>query len=160
MKKFVTYLPLIATILGVLALVSLFMPMVELEVVEGSYKGWETVIGCSESFMGFKVKMLEFSVMNLVPYVLVLVGLSCAATLRKANNPTSAWIGAVCFIAAGVLFFMAPNFLQFGEGLEGAEASDFELASGAMLAAIGSIIAGAALVVSNLMNKGETASAE
>ncbi|MBR2375375.1 MAG: hypothetical protein IKA88_03710, partial [Clostridia bacterium] len=134
------------------------------EVVEGSYKGWETVVGYSKKFEVFgnetKIKFLEFSVMNLVPYVLVLVGLSCAATLRKANNPTSAWIGAVCFIAAGVLFFMAPNFLQFGEGLEGAEASDFELASGAMLAAIGSIIAGAALVVSNLMNKGETASAE
>ena len=155
MKKYVSYLPLIATILGAIALISLFMPAVEAG--EESYKGINAVIGYSQSIMGFKVKVLEFSVMNLVPYVLVLVGIACASSMRKSTETKSAWVGAVCFIVAGVMFFMAPNFLQLSEELEamGVEGSDFDSAIGATLAAVVSILAGAAMIVAKVMNKGE-----
>ena len=108
MKKLFTSL---ATIAGIVALAGLVLPFVQIIGSNGedAYQGWKVVIGCKED----GVETLKFSIMNGLPFLLVLIG---AGAVQK--DGASAFFAAICFGAAAFLFYKAPDFLQFNELME------------------------------------------
>ena len=128
MKKLLASL---ATLAGAAALVGLFIPFVQLKGMEDSaYQGWKVVIGCKESEGGISMKVLEFSFMNMLPFLLVLFGAGAA------SKKSTALLGVICFAGAAVLFYMAPQFIQLSDlmSLMGDPKDIFELAVGGKVA--------------------------
>ena len=162
MKKVLGYLPLFACALAVLAMMGLVLPMAE--IMTESYKGWDIVFGASETVTvrgeALDVKACDFSVLNLAPYILLVLGIACALTVYKAGRANNAaWSGALCFFAASLFFFYSPNFVRLNQEIEkafkglGVLKLDVELASGAILAILSAIVAGICLLVANYTNK-------
>lgn len=128
MKKLFSSL---ATLAGAATFVALFIPFVQMKGVEDSaYQGWKVVIGCKESAGGISMKVLEFSIMNLLPFLLALLGLG------MASKQGTALFGVICFAGAAVLFYMAPQFIQLSDfaSLMGDPKDIFELAIGGKVA--------------------------
>ncbi|MBR2376145.1 MAG: hypothetical protein IKA88_07660 [Clostridia bacterium] len=166
MKKVLGYLPLFVCALGVLAMMGLFMPAAEF--AGETYSGWNIAIGYSETFEVLgnetKIKVCEFSVLNLAPYILVAMGIACAVTLYKAGHATkAAWSGALCFFAASLFFFVSPDFVRLSQDVEkalmnlGIKEIEVDLAFGAILAGSVSIFAGVCMIVSNYLNPSKVA---
>ena len=109
MKKLFTSL---ATIAGIVALAGLVLPFVQIIGSNGedAYQGWKVAIGYKKSVYGVKVEAFKFSILNSLPFLLVLIG---AGSLQKGG--ASAFFAAICFGAAAYLFYKAPSFLEFGE---------------------------------------------
>ncbi len=170
MKKVLGYLPLFVCALGVLAMMGLFMPAAEF--AGETYSGWNIAIGCSETFEVLgnetKIKVCEFSVLNLAPYILVAMGIACAVTLYKAGHATkAAWSGALCFFAASLFFFAAPDFVRLSQEIENntvvkkLEELGLELAVdhafGSVLSVVLSFLAAVCMIVSNYINQSKVA---
>jgi hypothetical protein len=151
---------LIAAVLGVVAIVMMFVDTVKipdvdlgaLGTVEGEgYSGMKVAFGYKED----DVAVFGFSFMALLPWILVIAGVVLTAlnTFSKKGSKLFDFISIAAFIVAGVLFFIMPNFMVFAETLAGAvwEAFEWKLAVGAIVAAVCSIVAGGAVLVKNLM---------
>lgn len=151
-------LSFVAIVLGVVAVVMMFVstvktPDVEVlgKTVEGEgVSGLKVAFGYSEK----EVAQLSFSFMALLPYLLALVGVVLTAlnTFGKKGSKLFDFVSIGAFIAAGVLFFLMPSFMVFADNLAGAilEAIEWELAIGAIVSAICSVVAGAAVLVKAL----------
>ena len=149
----------VAIVLGVVALAMMFVttvnvPATDLGVLgtveyEG-YTGLNVAFGYSEN----DVAILSFSFMALLPYVMVLAGIVLTAlnTFGKKGSKLFDFVSIGAFIAAGVLFFLMPSFMVFADNLAGAilEAIEWELAIGAIVSAICSVVAGVAVLVKAL----------
>ena len=140
MDKLKKYLPLVAVILAVVAVAMMFLPAFE---GNSEIKGFNAVFGYS--LMGFK--LLDFSFMNLIPYVLLIVGIACAGMVsKKEDNFVISIVAAVCMLVAGIFFFMTPNFCN--PAVEGAK-----LGTGLMLSAICSIAGAVCVVIPAILKK-------
>ena len=149
----------VALALGVVAICMLFVNVVAtpdaktaIGTVEGvKVTGLQVAFGHSEK----EIEILGFSVMALIPWILVIAGVVLTAlnTFSKKGSKLFDFISIAAFIVAGVLFFIMPNFMVFAETLAGAvwEALEWKLAVGAIVAAVCSIVAGGAVLVKNLM---------
>lgn len=151
----------VAVVLGVVAVAMIFVasvktPDVEVlnKVVEGeSVTGLQVAFGYSEN----DVANLSFSFMALLPFVLALAGtvLTALNAFGKKGSKIFDFVSIGAFVVAGVLFFLMPSFMVFAETLAGAvlEAFEWKLAIGSIIAAVCSILAGAAVLVKGLMKK-------
>lgn len=145
MKSLKKYAPLVAVLAAVIALVMIFLPALAVE--KETYNGIKAVFGYSKkSTQGsFTVQqeILKFSVMNLLTYVLVIVGGLCAFLSAKDSKKTIfSLIAAICLLVAGVFFFLTVNFTVIPENPLDLTAKDigFELGVGAIIGGIVSII--------------------
>ena len=146
MEKLKKYLPLVAVILAVVAVAMMFLPAFEGE-VNNDIKGFNTIFGYKQSFMGYEMELLKFSFMNLVPYVLLIVGIACAGMVsKKEDGFIVAIVAAACMLVAGIFFFMVPNFCN--PAVEGVK-----IGAGPTIAAICSIIAAVCVVVPAILKK-------
>ena len=144
-----SYLPLLSAVLGLVAVVMFFLTVVNYTAVKGieslenvtGYTGLQTALGYSDGEF-IRVTVLEFSIMNLLPYVLALVGavLSVFSYLGKGSK-LFAFVSAGCFIVSAVLFFMYPSFIVLPK-VTGLVKENFSLAIGAIIGGIASVIAG------------------
>ncbi len=151
---------LIAAVLGVVAIVMMFVDTVKIpdtkilgETIEGEgYSGLKVAFGYKED----DVAIFKFSFMGLLPYILVLAGvvLTLVNTFAKKNNKILDFVSVGLLIVAGVLFFIMPNFIVFADTLAGKIAAeiDYELTVGAIIAAI-SAVASAAVVLTKVFLK-------
>lgn len=151
MKKLLTSL---ATLAGFAALVGLFLPLVQIigGGESGEYAGWKVVIGYKEEALGIKVQCFKFSIMNALPFLLVLIG---AGSVQKGGS--SAFFAALCFAGAAFLFYKSVDFLQFGElftlmGTEDALKDMFELGQGGQIAMYASCGAAACSLVASFIS--------
>lgn len=164
MKAFKKFAPVIAALLGVVAIVMLFLPAVVLS-EDVSYNGWQVMFGYTETNKVFgsemKTEVLAFSFMNLLSLILVAVGvvLSVLTFLGKGNK-FFALIAAACFIVAAVFFFLTLTFATAGKGLtlDGTLAQEkikegWKLGAGPIIAAICSILAAGTAVAPALLKK-------
>lgn len=147
MEKLKKYLPLVAVILAVVAIAMIFLPCSK---GNDDWKGFNAVFGYSMSAFGMTVNVFEFSFMNLLTYVLVIVGLVCAAMAAKKDNIIVNIVGAVCLLVAGIFFFMTPNFIVVTGG---GSAEGLELGTGPIIAAICSILAAVCVAVPAVLKK-------
>lgn len=144
-----SYLPLLSAVLGLVSVVMIFLTVVNHTAFKGiesmesvkSFTGLQTALGYSEGEF-VKATVLEFSIMNLLPYVLALVGavLSVFSYLGKGNK-LFAFVSAGCFIVSAVLFFIYPSFIILPK-VTVLVKENFSLAIGAIIGGIASVIAG------------------
>ena len=162
-----SYLPLLAALLGVVALVMLFVPAVVVS-EDVSYNGLKVAFGYTQSEGGvitINLQHLKFSFMNLLPYILVLVGI-VACVMGYKGNKLATFVGFVCFVVAAVFFFLSVSFCVPNEGLEdlisgigglfGEEASvkdSLTLGAGAIVAGVCSGVAALSIAASSVLKK-------
>lgn len=155
-------LQLIAALLGVVAIVMMFIDTIKvpdtdlgaLGSVEGEgYSGLKVAFGYKEE----DVAIFKFSILGLLPYLLSLVGvvLTFVNAFAKKNNKMFEFISMVAFVVAGVLFFIMPNFVVCADTIPGKVAAeiDYKLAVGAIVSAIAAILSGVVLLVKTLQKK-------
>lgn len=143
MKSLKKVAPLVAVLAAIVALVMVFLPALVVE--DETYNGIKAIFGHSEQVLGsLKTEILCFSIMNLLTYVLVIVGGFCAFLSAKNPKKTiSSFLAAICLLAAGILFFFTVDFTVLGETLAQlgtAKDYGFELGVGAIIGGIVSII--------------------
>ena len=140
----------IALLLGIVALAMLFLSAVKIpdttvlgKTIEGeSLTGLQVAFGYSEN----DIQCLSFSVMGLLPWVLILVGVvfTLINSTGKKGSKLLGIISALLFIGAGVIMFFMPNFMVFAETISGLalKAFTWNVGIGAIIAGISSILAG------------------
>lgn len=162
--NYMSYLPLAAVLLGIVAIVMLFVPAVVAS-EDVSYTGLQVVFGYSEKtdIFGSQLvtEMLSFSFMNLLPYILVLVGVVCCVlAFMNPKNKLFAFVAFVCFVVAAVFFFLAVSFTIPAEGWEELAGAlntdikaDWTLGAGAIVAGITSALSALVVAGSAVLNK-------
>lgn len=150
---------LCAAVLGVVAIIMLALPAVKVIDSETAYKGTEIVFGLkkTELIVG-EVVYFEFSFMNLLTYLLAIVGVVfiILGFLGKGGKFAS-FIATVAFLLAGIFFFLQVALCVPGEGIEnfvsgiggllgkdGSVKDGLELGAGAIIGGICSILAAVA----------------
>ncbi|MBR1983327.1 MAG: hypothetical protein IKA12_01405 [Clostridia bacterium] len=151
-KQKISYLPLLSAVLGLVSVVMIFLAAVNYSVVKGvtdlenvvTYSGLQVAFGFTEGDF-ISVKVLEFSIMNLLPYVLALGGVvvSVFCYLAKGSK-LFAFISAGAFIVSAVFFFLSPSFVVLPK-LTALVKENFSLG-------IGSIIGGALSALAGLVS--------
>lgn len=118
-----------------------------LQVVFG-YKATETVLGSKVS-----VEILDFSFMNLLPYILLIVGLVLAVmNLLGKGNKLMTIIACACFVIAGILLLLTVSLCVphvnevLGNNVPVLDKEKMSLGIGAILGGIFAILAGVAQV--------------
>lgn len=112
----------IAILLGIAAIVMMFVPQLNYNSATGLVKGdplngLQITFGYSNEVLGKQVPVLDFSFMNLLTYILVLVGIVFAllAIMGKLGK-IAPIVAAAAFIVAGVFFFCAEQFMMVHVG--------------------------------------------
>lgn len=150
MKKVVKFLPLVGAVLGLVAVIALFLPVINLATGD-KFPGVATVIGYDKKVEGSTIPMLGFSFMNLFTYLLAAAGIVCAVlTYLHKGGKYMAWIAAACLLVAGIFFFCVKGFatVEYPPLKSG-----WSLGYGAILAGISSILGACSLAATKLLNK-------
>lgn len=151
-----------AVLFAIVAVCMMFVNAVELvsgENVLAQYKGTQVAFGYSKTYPVFgEVKFLNFSFMNLLPYLLALGGgvVAVLAALGKKSFLLNV-IAAACFVLAAIFFFTAASYVSVA-GSEGSsswsaavksivdalkDGENLKIAIGSILGGVFSIIAAA-----------------
>lgn len=107
----------IAAVLGLAAICMMFLPAVGIKDTETTYTGMQVAFGYTEvtkvPIIGTEIKatIFEFSFMNLLTYILALVGVvfSVLAALGKGSKFAN-FIAAAAFVVSGVFFFLTVQY--------------------------------------------------
>lgn len=123
--------------------------------------GLQATFGYTEETLIGNAVYTQFSFMNLLTYILLAVGivLVILKMLKVAKSDAINWVAIIVFVAAGILYFMMPNFVVYGKAWSSLvdAALDFGASKTAMVGAIvggiSSILAAATLVAQKLVGK-------
>lgn len=152
--SWVNYLPLIGALLGVVAIIMAFLPAVVYPYIAGdktvSYTGFQTAFGYSvteETFLGSTTtQYLNFSFINLLPYILLIGGVVCAILGSAGKNQLLSFIAIACFAVAAVCTFCftlsSVSLTEFFEAIYKTEGAS--LGVGAIIGGICSALAAVA----------------
>jgi len=159
MSKFAT---LIATVLGVVAVIMMFLPAIAVKDTETTYTGLQIAFGYAESgLLNKTVTVFNFSIMNLLTYALAIVGVVFVILgyLGKGSK-FATLIATVAFIVSGIFFFLSIGFCLPNEdassivGFLGGNIKDaYVLGIGSIVGGICSILAGVASFVKIAVSK-------
>lgn len=149
----------IAVVSALVAFFLMFAPSVGNDV--GSFTGAQVAFGYSESKGPLNIEILRFSFMNFLPYLLILIGLAFSVlVLLSKLFFISKIVSAGCYIAAGVFFFCAAEFI-LPAGLENADIiaafrDGLSLQAGAIVSGVFSFLAGFTAILTIFMKKWQT----
>lgn len=101
-------LPIVAIIFGAIALLAIFLPAIQAEVMNKTYtnSGLDIVFGYKEKGEA----IFKFSFLALLPYLAVIAGIVLTSIGRKGNN-LMLFVSVACFVVAAVLFFMTMSLV-------------------------------------------------
>lgn len=138
----------IAVLLGVVAIVMMFVPSIGEKTLDWSFTGMEATFGCEKNILGLSGTVLEFSTMNLISYILVAGGVvfTILGALGRGSK-FAGFIAAGAFVVAGVFFFLMPQYTILSDtakGLLDLAGKKLTLGAGAIVSAVCSLLAGAA----------------
>lgn len=138
---------LVTLLFAVVSIVMLFLPGIKGKLLGSEYTSFQVAFGCSEVVWGEKVQILDASFTAMLPIILLVVGvvLVVLKLVVMQKSGLIALLACVAFVAAGVLFFMMPNFVA------GDDIGLFELAYGAIVAGVCSVLAGLSSIGSVLV---------
>lgn len=117
-----------AILLGIVAIIMLAAPAITYTVEAFGQKSTLTYTMAQITF-GYEKGGFAFSFMNFLSFLLVVAGIVLAALTALKGNKLTAIIAAVCFLAAGVLFFCCKQLIVFDTGDLTGELKDFALMS-------------------------------
>lgn len=139
----------VAVILAIVAIVMMFVPSVGVKDSDTTFKGMDATFGYQGTVpvIGTKYTVFEFSIMNLISYILVAGGLvfTILGALGKGSK-FAGFIAAGAFIVAGVFFFLMPQYTVFNSEATrylGNLNENLKLGAGAIVSAVCSLVAGA-----------------
>ena len=149
-----------AVVLGIVAICMMFLTSVKVVSKLGSLTDTTTFKGTEVTF-GLEY-FTKFSFLNLLPYILVLVGVVCSivSIVAKKNTKTYDLVSAIAFVVAGALFFVTVGFTQWESTYK--TALDFavkagtttvSLGIGAIIAAVVSLASGVVVLIKTCLKK-------
>ncbi len=135
-----------AALLAVVAICMMFVPAATVNDTNMTYTGLQLTFGYSEDTLLGTVTVLNFSFLNFLPYLLALAGIvfSVLTALGKLGK-IAPIIATVCYLAAGVLFFLVITMCVPNSG-DSKDLADLfrktlSLGAGAIVAGVLSILA-------------------
>ncbi len=156
---------LVAIILAVVAIVMIFTDVCGIKTGDKTnfvLTGIQATFGFSEDvkIIGTQVYSV-FSFMNSVVYALVLAA-AVLVVLRLCKVLKSGiidWVAAAMFMISGILFFLMPNFVVYGEAWKGLADTALKLDGvktilvGAIISGIASILAAGSVIAGKFIKK-------
>ena len=157
----------VAALLGVVAIIMMFAPHISAADGDLTYSGMQVTFGYTKTteVLGSKIstKILNFSFLNLLAYILVLAGVVFVvlAMLGKLGRLAS-FVAMAAFVVGGVLFFLVLNMTAPNVGEATGDVADalikafkdpFSLGIGAILAGVASILAGVSTALATFLFK-------
>lgn len=153
------YLPLLSALLGIVAVVMIFLPAIAIKDSDTTYTGLQVAFGYSPEVLGKKVEYFGFSFMNLLTYILVAVGVVFTVLgMFGKGSKFASFISAVAFIVAGVFFFLTVSYSVPNENLEkvvsgiGSLFGESASLKDSLTLAVGSIIGGICSALAGLVS--------
>ena len=130
----------LSVLLGLAAIIMLFLPAVAGKITGTTYTGLQITFGYTTEGL-LSIEVFKFSFMNLLTYILAAVGVVFAIlSAMGRSGKFASFIAAAAFIVSGVFFILAPSFLiGISENMEEA----YELAVGGIIGAVCAFLAGA-----------------
>lgn len=154
MKDLKKYLTWAGYAFGVIAFIMIFCPVVKTNDLEilgcpETCNGLDVIFGMkARNYLGQEWELFEFSFMNLLTYVLVLVGAAC--TFRNKNDSVKLrYISIACFAVAAIFFFCTVSFCVMESELK----EELSLGFGAVIGGISSLLAAGCLAYPIVMEK-------
>lgn len=149
-------LSFVAAVLGLAAVVMLFLPAIGIKDTDTTYTGLQITFGYKDSLLGFEYTVFDFSFMNLLTYILAVVGIvfSVLSAMGKGSK-FAAFIAAAAFAVSGVFFFLSVSYTLPNEDASkiisfvGGDIKD------ALTLAYGAIIGGVASLLAAVCNLGK-----
>lgn len=149
-------LSFVAAVLGLAAVAMLFLPAIGIKDTDTTYTGLQITFGYKESLLGFEYTVFDFSFMNLLTYILAVVGIvfSVLSAMGKGSK-FAAFIAAAAFAVSGVFFFLSVSYTLPNEDASkiisfvGGDIKD------ALTLAYGAIIGGVASLLAAVCNLGK-----
>ena len=155
-----------SVLLGIVAVVMIFLPAISIKDSTTSYTGMQLAFGYSTSITSLfggteTLAYAGFSFMNLLTYILAIVGIvfTVLGAMGKGGK-FATFISAVAFIASGVFFFLQGSFCVPLEGMEGlvvffgGNIKDyFVIGAGAIIGGVASILAGIGALAKIVLSK-------
>lgn len=135
-----------AALLAVVAICMMFVPAAVVTDTKITYTGLQLTFGYSEDTILGTVSILDFSFLNFLPYILALAGIvfNVLTALGKLGK-IAPIVATVCYLAAGILFFLATTMCapHTGDSKDLADAfrETLSLGAGAIVAGVLSILA-------------------
>lgn len=112
---------ILAVLLGLVAIVMIFLPSIGIKDSETTYKGLQVVFGYKEQTLLGEAEIFGFSFMNLLTYILAGAGVVFAILGYLGKGSKFASFIALCaFAVSAVFFFMQVAFCVPNKGLEDA----------------------------------------
>lgn len=142
-------LSFVAAVLGLVAVVMLFLPAIGIKDTDTTYTGLQITFGYKESLLGFEYTVFDFSFMNLLTYILAVVGIvfSVLSAMGKGSK-FAAFIAVAAFAVSGVFFFLSVSYTLPNEDASkiisfvGGDIKDvLTLAYGAIIGGVASLLA-------------------
>ncbi len=129
----------LSVLLGLAAIVMLFLPAVAGKITGTTYTGLQITFGYTTEGL-LSIEVFKFSFMNLLTYILAAAGVVFAIlSAMGRSGKFASFIAAAAFIVSGVFFILAPSFLiGISENMEEA----YELAVGGIIGAVCAFLAG------------------
>ena len=160
LKKYLGWIAVACAVVAVIACALPFFKQVE-SGAEATASGFTLMFGGNYVMKagGMKMEMEKyfgFSVMNLLPLLLVVAGAVCAYLGKKNGNKIMNYVAIGCFAVAAILFFCAVSCAQMGSYFKDMSVTkemwkeslkDVDLGIGAVLAGIVSLVGAAAVAV-------------
>ena len=161
MKKVVKFLPLISAVVAALALLSLFLPVFTATAKTGEFKkfpGMAVLIGHTKELApGYNGRVLDASLLQLIPYALTVVGVALAALSFWKKNDVFVWVAVASLLVAGICYFLPITFAKEGKDwlmpFTDRLTKVVDLGYGAILAGICSILGACGMVAHKVLNK-------
>ena len=149
-------LSFVAAVLGLVAVVMLFLPAIGIKDTDTTYTGLQITFGYKESLLALEYTVFDFSFMNLLTYILAVVGIvfSVLSAMGKGSK-FAAFIAAAAFAVSGVFFFLSVSYTLPNEDASkiisfvGGDIKD------ALTLAYGAIIGGVASLLAAVCNLGK-----
>lgn len=140
----------VVTLLGIAAIVMMFLPNIGIKDTDYTFTGFEIAFGCKRTVL-VEFDAFNFSFMNLLTLILAAVGVvfTILGALGKGSK-FAAFIAAGAFIVAGVFFFLSISFCIPNEDIKRiiSVAGDYKnylvLCVGAIIGGVVSLLAGIA----------------
>ena len=151
-------LSFVAAVLGLAAVVMLFLPAIGIKDSDTTYTGLQITFGYKgkDPLLGLEYTVFNFSFMNLLTYILAIVGIvfSVLSAVGKGSK-FAAFIAAAAFAVSGVFFFLSVSYTLPNEDASkiisfiGGDIKD------ALTLAYGAIIGGVASLLAAVCNLGK-----
>ena len=139
----------LSVLLGLAAIIMLFLPAVAIKDTDTTYTGLQITFGYTTEGL-LSIEVFKFSFMNLLTYILAAAGVVFAIlSAMGRSGKFASFIAAAAFIVSGVFFILAPSFLIANDaastviGWIGGDLGEaFELAVGGIIGAVCAFLAG------------------